>query len=117
MNIAIVICYLASTLLGLTFFKLGADNPLVLKFSNPIEFKIGIYTLIGFLFYIVSFLLWQKVVTSYNMSYIIPITFTIVQIISVIIGVLIFKESITLMQVIGIIFMIAGILLVSLGGK
>lgn len=105
--------YLISTTLGIIFMKLGGDS-LKLSFDNGITFKIGFITTIGFLFYIISFLLWQKIIVSNNVSVIVPILTGIVQVLVFISAIFIFKETITVYKALGIIFIVIGIVLLSI---
>ena len=107
--------YLLFTTLGIVFMKLGGDS-LKLSLNKGITFKIGFVTLIGFIFYIVSFLLWQKIIVSNNVSVVVPILTGIVQILTFIAALLIFKETISVCKILGIIFIVVGIILMSIKG-
>ena len=105
--------YLISTTLGIVFMKLGGDS-LKLSFDKGISFKIGFITTIGFIFYIISFLLWQKIIVSNNISVIVPVLTGIVQVIVFLAAIFIFKETITVYKVLGIFFIVIGIILLSI---
>ena len=98
---------------GLVCLKLGG-NSLGLSFKSGISFKIGYITLLGFILYIGSFLMWQKLLTTYDLSYIVPITTGIVQIVVLIASYFIFHETITITNLIGIVFVTIGIVLISI---
>ena len=104
--------YVLFTTGGLVCLKLGGDLNLSLK--TGINFKIGYITLLGFILYIGSFLMWQKLLTTYDLSYIVPITTGIVQVVVLLVSYFIFKEAITLTNLTGIIFVIVGIILISI---
>ena len=104
--------YLVFTSWGLLFMKMGGDS-LMFSFKNGVQFRIGFLTLLGFIFYIGSFLLWQKLLVSSNLSYIFPILTGIVQILVLLMGVFIFKESVNITNILGIIFIMIGILLIA----
>ena len=105
--------YVLFTTGGLVCLKLGG-NSLGLSLKNGISFKIGYITLLGFILYIGSFLMWQKLLATYDLSYIVPITTGIVQIVVLIASYFIFHETITITNLIGIIFVIVGIILISI---
>lgn len=105
--------YLIFTTMGITLMKLGG-NSISLGFKNSLSFKIGYVTILGFLCYIVSFLLWQRLLVSYDLSKIVPITTGISQILIIIIGILIFKENVSASSWLGIILIISGVILTSL---
>lgn len=104
--------YILFTTSGLLLMKLGG-NSMLLSFKEGITFKIGFLTLTGFLCYICSFLLWQRLLIMFDLSSIVPITTAIVQVIVVLIGVLIFKEQMNLVNVIGLILVVVGVILMS----
>jgi len=104
--------YVFFTTGGLFCMKLGGDS-LALSFKNGINFKIGFITALGFLLYICSFLLWQKLIATYDLSYIVPIATGIVQVIVLMLSYFYFKESMTFLNIIGILFVILGIVLIS----
>lgn len=113
MKYLFTIIYIIFTTLGLVFMKLGQNNPLSFSLNNGISIKIGFISLIGFLFYICSFLLWQKLLVSFDLTYIVPIATGIVQVVVLIAGFLVFKEKISLINAIGVICVIAGLILIS----
>ena len=72
MKFLLTALYIVLTTGGLFCFKLGGNN-LSLSFKNEIIFKIGFMTTLGFVLYLCSFLLWQKLLATYDLSYIVPI--------------------------------------------
>jgi len=116
MKYLLAICYIFFTTSGITFMKLGGDS-LKLSLSDGFNLSMGWKTLIGFLLYIISFLLWQKLLVKYDLSILVPIITGIVQIIILIIGHFIFKESISVMSLIGVLLIIAGIVLMTISNR
>ena len=96
--------------------KLGGDS-LKLSLSKEFSLRMGWTTLLGFLFYIVSFLLWQKLLVKYDLSSMVPIVTGISQIIIIIIGYVIFKENVNIQNIIGAITIIVGIIIMTFGKK
>lgn len=109
----LTIIYLIFTTMGITLMKLGGDS-ISLGLKNGIAFKIGYITILGFLCYIISFLLWQKLLVTYDLSRIVPITTGISQILIIVIGILVFKENISISSWIGIFLIISGVIVTSL---
>lgn len=93
--------------------KLGGDS-LKLSFKNGFLFQMGGKTFIGFLLYLISFLLWQRLVVKFDLSKIVPITTGLVQIIVLIISIIVFKDKVSTTGITGIVFVILGIILMSL---
>lgn len=112
----LTIVYIIFTTCGITFMKLGGDS-LNISLSKTFSFKIGWITLIGYIFYIVSFILWQKLLVRYDLSTMVPIVTGISQIIIIIIGYTIFKESFNLQSLIGALIIIIGIIVMCTGNK
>ena len=112
----LTLIYILFTTCGITFMKLGGDS-LKLSLSKEFSLRMGWITLLGFLFYIVSFLLWQKLLVKYDLSSMVPIVTGISQIIIIIIGYVIFKENVNIQNIIGAITIIVGIIIITFGKK
>jgi multidrug transporter EmrE-like cation transporter len=112
----LTLIYILFTTCGITFMKLGGDS-LKLSLSKEFSLRMGWTTLLGFLFYIVSFLLWQKLLVKYDLSSMVPIVTGISQIIIIIIGYVIFKENVNIQNIIGAITIIVGIIIMTFGKK
>ena len=112
----LTIIYIIFTTCGITFMKLGGDS-LSLSFSKGFSFKIGWITLVGFMFYLISFILWQKLLVKYDLSTMVPIVTGISQIIIITIGYTIFKESFSVQSLIGALIIIIGIVVMTFGNK
>lgn len=100
--------YLFFTTSGIFLLKSGGDS-LQLSFVKGIEFKINYITLMGFLCYAVSFILWQKLLVTYDLSYIVPLTAGLTQIIILIIGSVAFHENVNWISILGVLFIITGV--------
>jgi len=114
MKYILAIIYLIFTTSGLTFMKLGGDS-LHLTFKEGVNFKIGWLTFLGFCLYLISFLLWQRMLVKYDLSIMVPIVTGIVQILVLVIGHFVFKESLGLISLIGAGVVILGIILIAIG--
>lgn len=108
------IVYLCLSIGGMILVKIGVSNPLsiVLKSGN-LSVSAGFVTITGLILYIGSFLIWTKLVTMYDLSYFVPLAAAITQVVVLILAVVFFKESITLLQFIGILFAVTGIILMN----
>ena len=116
MKIVLSVLYIVFTSLGVLFMKLGGDS-LSLSLKSMIQFKMGYMTLLGFVFYLGSFLLWQKLLVSYNLSFIVPVLTGISQVIVLLMSIFFFKESVNAYNIIGVILVIVGISLIGLKGN
>ena len=110
MNLLVPI-YIIFTTMGLVFMKLGGDT-LKLSLKPELLFSMNYKTLIGFVCYVISFVIWQKIIVTHNISSIFAITTGFIQIVVFIIGVLIFKEDIKILNIMGMLLIIGGISLI-----
>lgn len=116
MKYLLVVLYILFTSGGIVLMKLGGDS---LKFSllqGP-GIKMGWITFLGFTCYLVSFLLWQKLLVKYDLSYMVPIVTGISQIIIITAGYVIFKENFSINSLLGALMIVAGIIIMLLGKK
>ncbi len=114
MKIVLIGIYLFMTVAGLVLMKYG-KNPGTIKVSNGnISFGVSFISGIGLLCYIISFVLFTRIVIMFDLSYIYPITTGIVQILSLIASKIVFKENITVSALIGACLVIVGIIVMNL---
>jgi multidrug transporter EmrE-like cation transporter len=108
MKYLLTVVYIFFTTSGITFMKLGGDS-LKLGLKDGFSLSMGWKTFVGFLFYLVSFILWQKLLVKYDLSVMVPIVTGISQIIIITIGYLVFKESFNLVTLVGALLIVVGI--------
>ena len=116
MKYLLTIIYIIFTTCGITFMKLGGDS-LKLGLKDGFSFSMGWKTFVGFACYLVSFLLWQKLLVKYDLSVMVPIVTGIVQIVILIIGYTVFKESFNIVSLIGALLIIIGIVVMAFSVK
>ncbi len=116
MQILLTVIYLLITTSAIILMKLGGNSISIIT-KGLLNFKIGYITLCGFVLYVISFLLWQKLLISFDLSYIVPITSGIIQILVLLAAYFIFNETITIQNVIGVLTVIVGIILITTGRK
>lgn len=107
------IVYIFFTVSGLFLMKLSGEP---MKFGineGAFFFNISIKMLLALLFYITSFVLWTGIVVRNDMSYIVPFSSAIVNVISVVLGVFVFHEYINIYKVVGIAMAVAGLILMN----
>ena len=113
MKYLLTLIYLVCTTGGLAFMKAGGDS-LKLSFNDGFTFKIGLLTFIGFALYLVSFLLWQRMLIKYDLSVMVPIVTGMVQVIVLLMGLFLFHESVSIVSLVGAVIVITGIICVTL---
>lgn len=114
MKFILVGIYLILTLSGLIFMKLGGNSGVFSMENSNIVFNINWISLIGLVCYLCSFILFTKIVITFDLSYILPIVTGIVQIATLIASKVIFKETLTTHGIIGASIIIIGIIIMNL---
>lgn len=113
----LVIFYVVLTILGLVLMKLGGNTGTIEIFENTLHFSINFISLVGFICYIMSFLIFTNIIVKFNLSYIMPVTSGIVQILTLVSGFIIFSEKITIKGIIGALMVILGIVIMNIKSK
>lgn len=113
-KIIFIAVYLVLTVSGIIFMKLGGNPGTLSLKEGTITLGIHWVSAIGFVCYIASFLLFTRLVVMYDLSYIYPIITGIVQILTLIISAIVFKEQINMQAVVGAALIIIGIIVMNL---
>lgn len=114
-NIILLLVYLAFSAMGLILFKIGVNDKLSISFiKGSLDLKISYLTIIGIVCYMISFILYLGLISKLKLSYIVPLTTGIMQIIILLATVFIFKETVTVIQVVGIVVVVIGIYMINL---
>ena len=114
MKIILVLSYLVFSVFGLILMKKGGNAGSFSLNNGDVGLNINMISFVGLLFYIVSFLLYTKVVTSFDLSYIIPIITGVSQILILLASWSILKETISRQGMIGAIIIIIGIIVMNI---
>lgn len=113
MQYILVIIYLILTISGLILMKKGG-NPGSLAFeSGNMNFGISLISLAGFVCYLGSFLLFTRLVVMFDLSYIMPLSTGIVQILTLVASKVVFNENISVQGIIGASLVIIGIIVMN----
>lgn len=105
--------YLILTVSGLILMKKGGNPGSIAVEGGNFNFGISLISLAGFVCYLCSFLLFTRLVVMFDLSYIMPLTTGIVQILTLVSSYLIFKEDFSLRAVIGASIVIIGIIVMN----
>lgn len=114
MKIILIVLYLILTVSGLILMKIGGNTGTFAIKDHDINFGINVISLLGFVCYICSFLLFTKIVLMFDLSYIYPILTGIVQILSLVLSSVVLKEKISWQVIIGAVIVIVGILIMNI---
>lgn len=105
--------YLCFSVTGLVFMKLGSmDN--ATPFFEVFGIKFTVQSVIGYVSYIISFLLYTIIITKFDLSYIIPILGGIVNVVVLVVGILLLKEKATWLSLVGSGMIIMGIVIMNI---
>ena len=113
MKFILVGIYVILTLSGLVLMKLGGNPGSFSMVEGNINFGISPISLIGLICYICSFLLFTRIVVMFDLSYIMPLTTAIVQILTLVAAKVVFKENFTTQGIIGASIVIIGVLIMN----
>ncbi len=113
-RMVLVIIYMLLSVSGIVMVKAGAASAEFGVAAGILNMKLDLLTLAGLSCYVVSFLLFMKILTQYELHYIVPITTGIVQILILLAAFFIFREKIAPLNLIGIFVVIIGIVLMNL---
>jgi len=112
MSVVFIVLYVIFAVLGSTLLKYGGLEHVKTLFTVPfVNINISFITLIGFISYGLSFLLYTVLLNKFDLSFISPLTVALVYILLMITAFVIFKEPITPSKMIGCGLILIGILL------
>lgn len=114
-TVVICIIYLLLAVSGMTFIKMGHLSPPFFSLKY-LDISLSVKTIMGIFLYVCSYLVFVFYVSRLQISKIIPIISGLSTCLTVMIGLLIFKENISLIQYVGIALIIAGTMLVGAFG-
>ena len=108
----IIALYVLITSAALIVLKLGTreGEPNFLKLPFPVNF----YTIAGVILYGLSFLLYVYLISKYDLGYIIPLAAAFVYILIFSASFFIFNEVFTFLKILGIAFIVCGLVLLNL---
>lgn len=111
MKSILFIVYMATSVCGISLIKAGEAQPLSVSFTNgSLRLSAGFVTIMGLLSYLVSFIVYTKLLTLYDLSYFVPVAMAISQVLILVIALVFFKEQITIYKTIGIALLLIGVI-------
>lgn len=114
----LVAAYVLITSSALISLKLGTSNGAPLSFINgKLHLNITPFSIIGILLYGLSFLLYMYLISKLDLGYIIPLTTGILYIIIFTASFFIFKETFTVLKLLGIVLILIGLLCLNIKSK
>lgn len=115
MNYFIIAVYVILSVSGLVCFKLGNEEALDFYVSSTfLSVKLSWLSILGLFIYVISFIIYMVLVSKNDFSYLMPVTTGAVYILTMLSSVLIFKENIHNIQLLGIALVFIGVLLINI---
>jgi small multidrug resistance pump len=115
MSKIIIGLYVLTTALALVLMKLGSGNGAPVSFvDSKVIFNLNPTILLGFILYGISFILYTYLISRFDLGYIIPLGTGLVYLLIFIASFLIFKESFTVIKVVAILFILAGVAMLNI---
>ena len=110
MKIMSIIIYLICSVGGLILLKSEANSVSIGMQNGVFNLSMGLKSIMGFILYIFSFLIYTfYIIKQFDLSYIFPIITGITQVLVILAGLFLFKETISIYSIIGIFLIIAGV--------
>lgn len=114
-TMTIILLYVMISACGLVFLKMGASRDLKISISEGIfEIKLNIYVIIGLLCYVSSFIVSLVAMGKTNLNIFYPISAGLGYIVVCVASYLILKESFSVLQIIGTIIILIGVIIMNL---
>lgn len=110
----LVVMYILLTIAGLVLMKVGGNTGNIKLEKDCFIFSMSFLSLLGFICYIASFLIFTNIVVKFKLSYIMPITAGLIQVLTLLSGYIVFKENVTINGIIGVILVILGIVVMNI---
>lgn len=111
----ILAIYAVTSSLALVFLKLGSKTGAPVSYiSHKLSFNLSPFVISGIILYGVSFIVYTYLISKYDLGYIIPIATALVYILIFVASFFIFKESFTIVKILGIGLILIGAVLLNL---
>ena len=113
MKFVLIFIYVILSLSGLTLMKKGGNPGKININRKDINLSMSPVSALGLVCYLCSFLLFTKIVVMFDLSYIMPIVTGVIQVLTLVLANIIFKEKINKLSIMGASLVIIGILLMN----
>jgi drug/metabolite transporter (DMT)-like permease len=113
-NLLTFIGFFLFTTAGMIFIKLGGDPSHHRFLTIPvIDFKLSTLSIIGFLLYGLSFLLYSSLLQKYELTFLNPVTIGITSVLIFASGIIFFGEHVGFIKIISLLLILSGVLLIN----
>lgn len=113
-NVIMFILYFFFACAGMVLIKMGGQSTRDTLFNLPvIDLSVSLLSLLGFVFYGLSFLLYAALLTKYELSFLNPVTIGITSVLIFVSAVIFFGETITVARVLGLAVILVGVFIIN----
>jgi drug/metabolite transporter (DMT)-like permease len=117
-NILLTALYIFLTIAGLTLFKLGTNSSHIgILEKGILSVQLSFTSLIGLFCYLISFFIYMFLISKNTFSFFVPVSIGIVYILLLTVSVFILKEKVTLISLVGSLFILIGVILIVIKRK
>ena len=117
-SMSIIFIYVLFSVSGLLFLKIGTTKAFDLSFSNGnFKFTINYILIIGTVLYLMAFITSLIAMKTIDLSIFYPISAGLGYVLVCLLSYLVLKEAITKQQLIGMLFILIGVILMNLKNK
>lgn len=114
LRVLFVCIYMLLSVSGIVLIRAGSGRTALALADGLVQLKVDGATIGGLCCYVISFLMFIKVISMYELSYIVPITTGIVQVLILLAALFLFHERVSTVNLIGVTVVIFGIVLMNL---
>lgn len=108
------VAYIICTIGGLILMKYSKEGIVFSLQNGSFDLHINVTMFFALILYGISFLLWTGIVTKNDLSFILPFSTAIVNVLSVTAGILLFSESFSVTKALGIALAIVGVVIMNI---
>ncbi|CAI3633343.1 putative Multidrug transporter EmrE [Clostridium neonatale] len=113
MRVFLIIIYSLLSAMGMILIRIGSLNSEFILSQGNLNFTINLNLIIGFIVYMVTFIIWLIIMQKFNLSYISPIAYGIAFVMICFISYFLLGESISMVQYLGVTLIIIGVIIMS----
>jgi multidrug transporter EmrE-like cation transporter len=113
-TVVLFLAYASASTTGLVMLKLSLATKVanIRSLGSVLKIVMDARFILGFIMYCTSFVLWLYILAKYPLTLSYPIANSLVLILVTLLGVILFKEHLGWLQQVGLLFCLAGIVLV-----
>lgn len=117
MTYILLLVYIFCSAFGMVLIKSGGQTTGLNIDKVGLGMQFSWVFILGAILYILSFLLWMVILQKFPLTYISPVSYGILFVVTAIVSYFVLKETLSLMQILGIAMIIGGVIVSTIGKK